>query len=909
MLMRKSSRDGLVTTDLHKRLQATLGETFTVERELGGGGMSRVFVARDETLGRLVVVKVLAPELAQGVSAERFAREIRVAATLQAPHIVPVLAAGTTPADAGDLPYYTMPYVEGESLRARLASGPIPLVEAVSVLRDVATALEHAHGRRVVHRDIKPENILLSGRTAVVTDFGIAKALRLASTGSPERPTDAAGALTQLGASLGTPAYMAPEQALGDPDTDHRADIYAWGVVAYELLAGRHPFDARATTLRLLAAHVSEAPPPLAERAPGVPTTLAALVMRCLEKAPDRRPQSAGELLAALAAAHAFSGERSGVGRSRRVHVLAAASAIVVLVALAAVAARMRRSAESTQPVLAVLPFENLGPPADAYFADGLTEEVRSRLAGIGGLRVIGGTSARQYKGTTKTARQIARELGVTHVLRATVRWERAPNGGGRVRVSPELERAADQSTVWAQPVEGPYDDVFATQARVAEQVAAALDVALGARERRAVAARPTANLAAYDAYLRGRAHEADPDWTASVGRATIAEYQRAVALDPQFAAAHARLAQAYYTERFYSPDTGLVARARASASRAMALDSTDIDARLARAGVVEADGDAAGAYRMLEALARDAPSDAMVYFRMGWAQQLLGHPERAIRSYERAALLEPRWPAASGELAGAYDRLSRYQDAIRTREREAVLASDFAVVRVFQASSHLLWRADTAAARRELERGDQGQLVPALTRWLTGPAGRAIWWRVMPPSVLAAKDTLTLAGFSRGGSDAPELFHLMKAHHFAFTGRTDRARAHADSVIALAEPTRRHSGAGASTEFVLLPHRLTLAEILAEAYAYTGRAADAARAVDQYVQAARRNPRSEPLVTAAYVDARIGRRDLAVARLTEALRLPSGNLISRALLRADPSWAPLRGHPGFERLIAGGAP
>jgi TolB-like protein/tetratricopeptide (TPR) repeat protein len=587
----------------------------------------------------------------------------------------------------------------------------------------------------------------------------------------------------------------------------------------------------------------------------------------------------------------------------------------VLVSAVGVIAYRAHRPAAQEQPVLAVLPFENLGPPADAYFADGLTDEVRSRLAGIGGLRVIGGTSARQYKGTTKPARQIARELGATHLLRATVRWERAPNGGGRVRVSPELERAADQSTVWAQPVEGPYDDVFTTQARVAEQVAAALDVALLAHERRAVAVRPTTNLAAYDAYLRGRAREADPDWTdASARRATIAEYQRAVALDPQFAAAHARLALLYLQERFYSPDTGLVTRARASATRAMALDSTVVDARLVRALVVEAEGDAAGAYRMLQALARDAPGDAMVYFRMGWTQQLLGHPEWAISSFERAALLEPRWSRVPGQLAGAYDRLSRYQEAIRTREREIALASDFAFVRYFQASSYLVWRADTAAARQELERGDQRQLLPVLTRGLGGPVGRAIWWRVMPPAVLAAKDTLTLAGFLRGGADAPELFHLMKAQHFAFTGRTNLARAHADSVIALAEPARRReSGAGASTQFVLWPHSLTLPLLLAEAYAYTGRPADAARAVDQYVEEARRNPDSNspdhlsmPLLMAAYVDARIGRRDLAAARLTEALRLPSGNLISRPLLRDDPSWAPLRGHPGFERLIAG---
>jgi eukaryotic-like serine/threonine-protein kinase len=253
------------------RLQTTLGTAYTLERELGGGGMSRLFVAREEALGRDVVVKVLAPQLAEGLSAERFTREVRLAAALQEPHIVPVLAAGTT---AEGLPYYTMPYVRGESLRARLRQGSVLLGEAIGILRDVAMALDYAHTRGIVHRDIKPENVLLSGRTAVVTDFGIAKALQASKTAAPDGPAGAS-TLTQAGSSLGTPAYMAPEQAAGDPQVDARADLYAWGVIAYELLAGRHPFAGKATTHELVAAHLAEAPRPVREIASGVPPALA----------------------------------------------------------------------------------------------------------------------------------------------------------------------------------------------------------------------------------------------------------------------------------------------------------------------------------------------------------------------------------------------------------------------------------------------------------------------------------------------------------------------------------------------------------------------------------------------------------------------------------------------------------
>src|SRR5690242_12208604 len=220
---------------LRHSLQDTLGSSYTITRELGGGGMSRVFLAHEEELGRDVVVKVLPPEMIAGVSADRFDREIRLAARLQHPHIVPVLTAG----QMNGVPYYTMPFVEGASLRARLADGALPVTEAIGVLRDVAKALAYAHERGIVHRDIKPDNVLLTGGSAVVTDFGVAKALSAAKVSAP------GGTLTQIGTSLGTPAYMAPEQAAADAGADHRVDLYAFGVMAYEMLAGVPPFHGK----------------------------------------------------------------------------------------------------------------------------------------------------------------------------------------------------------------------------------------------------------------------------------------------------------------------------------------------------------------------------------------------------------------------------------------------------------------------------------------------------------------------------------------------------------------------------------------------------------------------------------------------------------------------------------------
>jgi tetratricopeptide (TPR) repeat protein len=320
-------------SDIQDRLQATLSGAYTIERELGGGGMSRVFVADEFRLGRKVVVKVLSPELAAGISAERFQREIRLAASLQQANIVPLLSTG----ESGGLPYYTMPYVEGESLRHRLGAGPLPISDVLRVLGEVARALQYAHDRGIVHRDIKPDNVLLSGGTAVVTDFGIAKALSASRTG-PGGAT-----LTQLGTSIGTPAYMAPEQAAGDPNVDHRADLYALGCMAYELLAGQPPFHGR-TPQRVLAAHMSEPPEDIATRRADAPAALSQLVMRLLHKDADERPQSAAEVILALNAVTSGAGMQAmppvllqGRGALRRALLVYAVSFIgVALVAKAA---------------------------------------------------------------------------------------------------------------------------------------------------------------------------------------------------------------------------------------------------------------------------------------------------------------------------------------------------------------------------------------------------------------------------------------------------------------------------------------------------------------------------------------------------------------------------------------------
>jgi eukaryotic-like serine/threonine-protein kinase len=377
-----------MSADLRSQLGTTLGTAYIIERELGGGGMARVFVAVDTALARRVVIKVLSPDLAAGVSAQRFAREIRLAASLQQANIVPVLSAGET----DGLPYYTMPFVEGLSLRERLRDGRLPMATSISILRDVARALAYAHEHGVVHRDIKPDNVLLSGDSAVVTDFGIARALTRARSDLAEAQPEPT--ITHLGTALGTPAYMAPEQIAADPNVDHRADIYAFGCLAYELLAGEAPFAGRSSQ-QLFAAHFAETPTPLGEKCRDCPTSIAALVRQCLEKEPAARPQSARELLGWLEqpTTSATGLERLHNRLTRRQRRFGLAVTAVVFLAAAALPVRgWLRAGTAAERIatIAVIPFANVGgDTAQEYLAQGMADEVTTALGKVAGIRIV----------------------------------------------------------------------------------------------------------------------------------------------------------------------------------------------------------------------------------------------------------------------------------------------------------------------------------------------------------------------------------------------------------------------------------------------------------------------------------------------------------------------------------------
>ena len=631
---------------LRDQLQSSLGTAYTLERELGGGGMSRVFLIDEVRLRRKLVVKVLAPELAAGVSAERFQREIELAASLQQANIVPLRAVGET----DGLPYYTMPFVDGLSLRARLQrNGAMSVSEAVGVLRDVTRALAYAHNHGVVHRDIKPENILLSGDAAVVTDFGIAKALSASRTQAP------GGTLTQLGTSIGTPAYMAPEQAAGDPDTDHRADLYAMGCVAYEMLAGKAPFAGRPTH-QLFAAHLTEIPAPLATTRADVPGPLAQLVARLLEKDPARRPQSAREVLQALDAVTTSPGPASAPRSSRRrIPTIAAIGAgLAIITTVGWLSSRRAGAADAAVGAVAVLPFENAsGDTASNYFADGMTDELALGLAKVPGLRVASRTSSYTFrKHDGLDARAIAAKLGVGAIVEGTVR-----RVGTQLRVTAQLTRGSDGQSLWADGFTTDANDVLGVQARLTQAIVAAVAPALAGKPSAAAitamsTASKTKDAAAYDLYLRAR-YELNRRG-AGVPR-SIALFQQALARDPDFTDGWAGLASAWAMLPWYDSNAPIpmaLDSTRLAAHRAITLDTLGWEPWAAM-GVSHARASHfdSAEVALLRSIAL-APQQAIPHRWLGLAYQEAARFDQAEHEYRIAVGLDPLSAGAMSNLS-----------------------------------------------------------------------------------------------------------------------------------------------------------------------------------------------------------------------------------------------------------------
>jgi TolB-like protein/Flp pilus assembly protein TadD len=694
-------------TDLLATLERTLGGTYTLEREIGGGSMSRVFLAMDRSLGRGIIIKVLSADVAADLSVDRFRREIQLAAKLQHPHIIPLLSAG----EIDGAPYFTMPFVEGESLRAKLSRvGELPIGESVRILREVASALSYAHKHGVAHRDIKPDNVMLSNEFALVTDFGVAKALSESSVAP-----GAAVTLTGVGVTLGTPAYMAPEQATADPSIDHRADIYSFGVMAYEMLTGSLPFTGR-TIQATLAAHAIEKPEAIERRRPGIPRALAALIMRCLEKRPADRPQDAAELVAALDAIHVGDGHSAPAWsiRSRSMKIIGAiAIALVVVGALYRVATGRGLSSvgaggggTGAQPVnqlrsVAVLPLANVGGNAnDEYFTDGMTDELANALSKLPGLRVASRTSSYAFKGKTGTdVGEIGNKLHVQAILEGTVR-----RSGDRLRVGAQLTNVSDGLAIWSDTYERRTSDIFTVQDDIAGAIASALKLKLGTSATElSSTSHGTDNLEAYDSFLRGR-YFWNRRGAANLRRA-LAYYEKSIASDPRFARAYAGMAITYAIIPEYSDSApaDALTRARAAATKALALDSTLAEAHtaLGLAALHTWEFQTAEAeYKKAIAVDPTYPTGHQ------WYGELLVHTARldsSLAEHRRAQSLDPLAPIPYVAMAYALNVAGRYGEALERLAKAEELAPGLGLTRELLAEIHLEM-GQTAKAISELE-------------------------------------------------------------------------------------------------------------------------------------------------------------------------------------------------------------
>ena len=686
--------------ELLERLKSSL-TAYTVERELAAGGMATVFLAREVALDRAVVLKVL-PDRASEIDAERFRREVALAARLQHPNIVPLLAAGT----ADGLLYYVMPHVEGASLRERLKSATlISLAESVRLLRDIARALAYAHEHDVVHRDIKPENVLLSGRAAAVTDFGIAKAL---STSRRVVPGYASSAqLTSAGSTVGTLAYMAPEQAVGD-DVDHRADIYSFGVMAYEILAGELPFTGR-TAQELMASHLRDKPSPLLEKEPDLPPALVDLVMRCLEKEPAARPQTAAELVDALEVIGPSSGSRSTATfrRARKSQRrLAFAAGLATTAAVALVLAAPIGLPEDPVRAIAVLPFANLsGDPSNDFLGDGISEELIATLSRLPELSVAARTSSFAFKNANADLATIGNALDIGAVLAGSVR-----RSGDHLRVSAELTRVSDGLLLWRNTYDRRIGDVIAVQEEIARSIVAALELRVfqpGALDRNIASAqpmdlarRPTSDITAYELYLRGRF-----EWgrrKLESLRLALAYYDSAAKLDPGFALAHAGIADAYIVlgNWGYLPTKEAGERSLAAASRAVDVDSMLAEGHASLGSVLcTYVWDWPASERAFQRSIQLNPGLATT--RYFYSRGLLGHGrvEDAMTQGREAARLDPLNAHIATALSSALMVAERSDSAIAIGERALRHDPANAAARFWLATTYIM-NGDMAKAR-----------------------------------------------------------------------------------------------------------------------------------------------------------------------------------------------------------------
>jgi TolB-like protein/Flp pilus assembly protein TadD/predicted Ser/Thr protein kinase len=868
----------------------TFAARYEVIEELGKGGMGKVYRVFDEKIEEEVALKLIQPEISSDKKTiERFRNELKVARKIAHRNVCKMYDLG----QEEDSHYITMEYVPGESLKSMIGMmGQLSAGQVVFIAKQVCEGLAEAHRLGVVHRDLKPSNIIIDreGNTHIM-DFGIARSLK-------------AKGVTAPGMMIGTPEYMSPEQVDGK-EVDQRSDIYSLGVILYEMTTGRLPFEGD-TSLSIAIKHKTETPPEPGQYNAQIPEGLSQLILRCMDKDKEKRYQEAKELLSELIKIEEGISTVERVVPARKPTpskevtltlkkpwmMIAALFAVVVVAGIGILYFINKKPASSReQGMLVVLPFGNLGPPEDEYFADGISEEITSRLSALHGLGVISRTSAKLYKKVDKTIQQIGKELGVDYILEGTVRWDRSAGGKGRVRVTPQLVRVSDDTHIWSDSYNRALEDIFSVQSEIAEQVAKKLDIVVLEPERKAIYAKPTYNLEAYDCYLRAREHVSkgwnnlDPEEFEKA----VNLYIKALELDPEFTFAYIALSFAHSLAYISGIDRieERIIKSKQAVDKAIELEP-DLPEVKSALGIYyyRARLDYDRALELFESVRKARPNWTSQF--IGYIQRRQGKWEESIQTLKNVFKLNPRSYNLAGQLGLTYVFLRRYEEAEKWFDKALSINPDLFQIRLGKAEISLFSKGTTEEIRALLETKPQFNLIGFT--WFT-----VFMYERNYQEALKQLDSLAYDSFY-----AQDLyFHKDLAYADVYHAMEESSliKTHADSARVTLEKVIEEN-----------PQDPRLHSALGIAYAYLGREEEA---IQEGKRAVNLHPISKDAVGgSAYIlhlttiYTIIGEYENAISQLELLLSVPAGSSVTVPLLKVDPIWDPLRKQPRFQRLL-----